>query len=63
VRDLVCAAHRDSWQYLPQEPGFGSGMTCRRRLVARNEAGVWEKLRQLLLNKLQSRTGWTGRGR
>jgi transposase len=32
------------WEYLPQELGFGSGMTCWRRLAAWNEAGVWEKL-------------------
>lgn len=28
------------WEYLPQELGFGSGMTCSRRLAAWNEAGV-----------------------
>ncbi|GHG27301.1 hypothetical protein Shyd_60540 [Streptomyces hydrogenans] len=27
------------WEYLPQELGFGSGMTCWRRLAAWNEAG------------------------
>lgn len=32
------------WEYLPQEPGFGSGMTCRLRLRAWNEAGVWQRL-------------------
>ncbi|KUN58231.1 transposase [Streptomyces griseorubiginosus] len=40
------------WEYLPQELGFGSGMTCWRRLAAWNEAGVWD---QLLLNKLRSK--------
>lgn len=43
------------WEYLPQELGFGSGMACWRRLAAWNEAGVWEKLHQLLLNKLRSK--------
>ncbi|MDQ0808431.1 transposase [Streptomyces sp. B3I7] len=43
------------WEYLPQEPGFGSGMTCWRRLAAWNEAGVWDQLHQLLLNKLRSK--------
>ncbi|WP_374227099.1 IS5 family transposase [Streptomyces sp. AC558_RSS880] len=43
------------WEYLPQELGFGSGMTCWRRLAAWNEAGVWEKPHQLLLNKLRSK--------
>ncbi|QEV56053.1 transposase [Streptomyces platensis] len=28
------------WEYLPQELGFGSGMTCWRRLRDWNEAGV-----------------------
>jgi transposase len=43
------------WEYLPQELGFGSGMTCWRRLAAWNEAGVWDQLHQLLLNKLRSK--------
>ncbi|AKJ10100.1 transposase [Streptomyces incarnatus] len=42
------------WEYLPQELGFGSGMTCWRRLAAWNEAGVWEKLHRVLLKKLRS---------
>lgn len=41
-------------EYLPQELGFGSRMTCRRRLAAWNEAGVWDQLHQLLLNELRS---------
>ncbi|MGW0537898.1 hypothetical protein [Streptomyces sp. NPDC003032] len=28
----------------PEELGFGSGMTCRRRLAVWNEAGVWDQL-------------------
>ncbi len=43
------------WEYLPQELGFGSGMTCWRRLAAWNEAGVWDQLHQVLLNKLRSK--------
>ncbi|MGV9898549.1 transposase, partial [Streptomyces tendae] len=38
------------WEYLPQELGFGSEMTCWRRLAAWNEAGVWDRLHVLLLN-------------
>jgi transposase len=34
------------WEYLPQEMGCGSGMTCWQ------EAGVWERLHELLLAKL-----------
>ncbi|MFI5852542.1 IS5 family transposase [Streptomyces parvulus] len=43
------------WEYLPQELGFGSGMTCWRRLAAWNEAGVWDQLHRLLLNELRSK--------
>ncbi|WP_455433060.1 IS5 family transposase [Streptomyces vietnamensis] len=42
------------WEYLPQELGFGSGMTCWRRLAAWNEAGVWDQLHLVLLKKLRS---------
>src|SRR5256885_15102929 len=31
------------WEYLPQQLGFGSGMTCWRRLQERNEAGGWQR--------------------
>ena len=31
------------WEFLPQELGFGSGMTCWRRLRDWHEAGVWQK--------------------
>ena len=43
------------WEYLPQELGFGSGMTCWRRLGAWNEAGVWDRLHAVLLKKLRSK--------
>nr|WP_241845573.1 IS5 family transposase [Streptomyces sp. CB02261] len=42
------------WEYLPQELGFGSGMTCWRRLAAWNEAGVWDQLHLVMLKKLRS---------
>lgn len=42
-----------SWEDLPQEMGCGSGMTCWRRLRDWNEAGVWERLHQVLLDELQ----------
>jgi transposase len=41
------------WENLPQEMGCGSGMTCWRRLRDWNEAGVWERLHQVLLDELQ----------
>jgi transposase len=43
------------WEYLPQALGFGSGMTCWRRLAAWNEAGVWDQLHVMLLEKLRSK--------
>jgi hypothetical protein len=32
------------WELLPQEVGFGSGMTCWRRLEGWNAGGVWRQL-------------------
>lgn len=40
------------WEMLPQEMGCGSGMTCWRRLRDWQEAGVWETLHQVLLDRL-----------
>ena len=41
------------WEFLPQELGYGSGMTCWRRLRDWNEAGVWQRLHELLLAELR----------
>ena len=41
------------WEFLPQELGFGSGMTCWRRLEEWNRAGVWQRLHEVLLAELQ----------
>jgi transposase len=43
-----------AWEHLPQELGFGSGMTCWRRLRDWQEAGVWSALHALLLVRLQA---------
>ena len=40
------------WEYLPRELGFGSGMTCWRRLRDWQEAGVWAELHAVLLYRL-----------
>ncbi|GAA3027605.1 hypothetical protein GCM10010519_64230 [Streptomyces lactacystinicus] len=40
------------WEWPPQELGFGSGMTCWRRLRDWHEAGVWDRLHQVLLTEL-----------
>jgi transposase len=42
------------WEELPQQLGFGSGMTCWRRLRAWQASGVWNRLHRLLLNELHS---------
>ena len=43
-----------AWEHLPQELGFGSGMTCWRRLRDWQAAGVWSALHELLLSRLQA---------
>lgn len=48
------------WEYLPQHLGFGSGMTCWRRLRDWNQAGVWQRLHEVLLAELNTPRGWTG---
>ena len=40
------------WEHLPQEMGCGSGVTCWRRLRDWQAAGVWDKLHEALLAKL-----------
>jgi transposase len=49
------------WEYLPQEMGCGSGMTCWRRLHEWEEAGVWHRLHQTLLEELDGagRIDWS----
>ena len=40
------------WEMLPQEMGCGSGSTCWRRLRDWQEAGVWEELHRVLLERV-----------
>ena len=42
------------WEHLPQELGFGCGMTAWRRLHAWQQAGVWQRLHELLLAELHA---------
>src|SRR4051812_36243995 len=42
------------WEDLPQELGFGSGMTCWRRLKRWTDAGGFDQLHQILLAKLNA---------
>ena len=41
-----------AWQQLPAELGFGSGVTCWRRLDEWQRAGVWKQPHLLLLAPL-----------
>jgi transposase len=49
------------WEYLPQEMGCGSGMTCWRRLRDWQAAGVWERIRLTMLRELRAadRIDWS----
>ena len=42
------------WEHLPQELGFGSGMTAWRRLRSWSDAGVWNRLHEALLVRLNA---------
>ncbi len=43
-----------AWEHLPQELGFGSGVTCWRRMDEWQKAGVWERLHGVLLARLRA---------
>ena len=49
------------WSMLPKEMGCGSPMTCWRRLREWQAAGVWEKIRCVLLSRLRgaNRIQWS----
>lgn len=49
------------WEMLPQEMGCGSGVTCWRRLRDWQEAGVWDRLHRVLLDRLgeADRINWS----
>ncbi len=42
------------WEMLPKEMGCGCGMTCWRRLAEWQKAGVWQKVHELLLARLNA---------
>ena len=42
------------WKAVPQQMGFGSGVTCWRRLEEWTEDGVWERLHAALLERLRA---------
>lgn len=43
-----------AWEDLPREYGYGSGVTCWRRLRDWQAAGVWDALHQRLLTRLNA---------
>ncbi len=43
-----------AWAQLPQELGYGSGMTCWRRLKEWQQAGVFQALHECLLAQLRA---------
>jgi transposase len=49
------------WEDLPQELGYGSGMTCWRRLKRWTQAGVFDQMHQILLDRLNAanRIDWS----
>jgi len=52
-----------AWEFLPQELGYGSGMTCWRRLRDWHQARVWQRLHELLLARLNAAGVIDGPGR
>jgi transposase len=44
-----------SWRMLPAELGYGSGVTCWRRLRDWQKAGVWRRLHRVLLDEPRQR--------
>jgi transposase len=49
------------WRMLPTELGYGSGVTCWRRLREWQRRSVWRRLHQLMLERLAAadRIDWT----
>ncbi len=44
-----------AWQHLPRQLGFGSGVTCWRRLDEWQREGVWDRLHERLLSRTAGR--------
>jgi hypothetical protein len=40
-----------SWEYSPEEAGWGAGITAWRRLEARQNKGGWNKVHETLLSR------------
>ena len=48
------------WELLPQALGYGSGMTCWRRLQEWQAQGVWQRIHHELLNGSANSVNSTG---
>ncbi|QCX77887.1 hypothetical protein C9F11_21275 [Streptomyces sp. YIM 121038] len=58
---IMYVLHIDiQWEHLPKQLSFGSDMTCWHRLRDWNEAGVCQRLHEVLLTELHtaSRLDW-----
>lgn len=54
---LVVLRFAIPWRHLPLELGCGSGSTCRRRLIEWQKKGVWDRVWELLLDRLGKEGG------
>ena len=52
---LYVLRHAVPWRDLPPELGFGSGVTCWRRLIEWQRLGVWDRIWLSMLTELNSR--------
>jgi transposase len=52
-----------AWEDLPQQLGYGSGMTCWRRLRDWNQAGVFDRLTSCCSPACTPSISWTGPAR
>ena len=43
-----------AWEHLPKDLGYGTGMTCWRRLQAWREAGAWPQVQAVLQAELHA---------
>jgi transposase len=50
-----------NWEHLPADLGYGSGMTCWRRLRAWTRDGVWPRMQEVLRDELRGadRIDWS----
>lgn len=64
LQGIMFVLHTEiGWEHLPQEVGFGCGMTAWRRLPSWREAGAWQRLHELLLAGLYAAARSSGRVR